>query len=98
MKDVQVECVSDEKAKFKSYKVTVPKTQFENLFNEELWPEGVRVQSWRERRILQNDSSSDDVKDDHRTTVLESHGDHLPDIERKSQIPKKKHAKPESPR
>lgn len=44
-----IECVSHEKSVFKSYKLTVGVSQFKPLLNPDIWPEGVRVEPWRER-------------------------------------------------
>ena len=63
-----LECVSVDEAKFKSYKLTVPKSQFNELFNEALWPEGVCVQTWRERRKKKEIDSSNDLEDDTELT------------------------------
>jgi hypothetical protein len=39
----ELKCVSNSEAKFKSFRLTVPVSDFKNLFDEALWPEGVRV-------------------------------------------------------
>jgi hypothetical protein len=39
-------CVSNINAKFKSYKLTVPVSEFKYLFDENLWPPGVRVRQY----------------------------------------------------
>ena len=39
-------CVSNVSAQFKSYKLTVPVSQYKQLFNGDLWPEGVRVRPY----------------------------------------------------
>ena len=39
-------CVSHTDAKFQSFKLTVPLPQFDQLFNDELWPDGVRVRQF----------------------------------------------------
>ena len=36
-------CISHPEARFKSFKLSVPASQFERLFDEKLWPEGVVV-------------------------------------------------------
>ena len=47
-------CVSNANAKFKSYKLTVPVSQYKQLFNGDLWPEGVTV-----RPYYSNSTNSD---------------------------------------
>jgi len=39
----KLECISHDMAKYKSFKLTVPVDQFSKLFDEGLWPEGMRV-------------------------------------------------------
>ena len=36
-------CVSKEDSKFKSFKLSVPLSQFKRLFDNQMWPEGIRV-------------------------------------------------------
>ena len=38
-----VECMSNQNAKFKSFKLSVPMSEFDRLFEDDLWPEGIRV-------------------------------------------------------
>lgn len=38
-----LDCVSNVNAKFKSFKLTVPVSEFKELFDEKIWPPGVRV-------------------------------------------------------
>lgn len=45
-----LECVSHESATFKSFRLQVPRSQFENLFDGNLWPGGVRVRQYIPRR------------------------------------------------
>ena len=40
-------CISHPEARFKSFKLSVPASQFERLFDEKLWPEGVVVRMFR---------------------------------------------------
>jgi hypothetical protein len=42
----ELTCVSNENAKFKSFKLTVPVTEYSNLFDGNLWPAGVRVRKY----------------------------------------------------
>lgn len=42
----KLECVSNINAKFKSFKLSVPASEFSKLFNEDLWPCGVRVRKY----------------------------------------------------
>ena len=47
--DIEVralEILSNVNAKFKSYKLTVPVSKFKDLFNEDMWPEGVCVRKF----------------------------------------------------
>jgi hypothetical protein len=39
-------CVSNPMAYFKSFKLTVPVSQFERLFSDDMWPEGIRVRKF----------------------------------------------------
>ena len=39
-------CVSNPSAKFRSFRLTVPLSQFDDLFNESIWPAGVRVRKY----------------------------------------------------
>ena len=41
-----LDCVSNDMAKFKSFKLSVPVSEFKDLFNENLWPYGVRVRKY----------------------------------------------------
>lgn len=43
---LNIECVSHPNSKFKSFRLTVPASQFRSLFDEELWPVGVRVRKY----------------------------------------------------
>ena len=36
-------CVSKEDSKFKSFKISVPLFQFKRLFDNQVWPDGIRV-------------------------------------------------------
>jgi hypothetical protein len=38
--------ISHEKAVYKSFKLTVPLSEFKDLFDDDLWPEGVRVRKY----------------------------------------------------
>ncbi len=42
----ELECVSNDNARFKSFKLTVPVTQYGKLFDENLWPRGVCVRKY----------------------------------------------------
>jgi hypothetical protein len=48
-----LECISHASAVFKSFKLSVPVSQFENLFNDEIWPDGVRVRQYRPAKANQ---------------------------------------------
>lgn len=41
-----LECISNSEAKFKSYKLTVPVSQFRSLFDADMWPNGIRVRQF----------------------------------------------------
>ena len=41
-----LECVSNPNAKFKSFKLTVPVSDHQVLFDDQLWPNGVRVRKF----------------------------------------------------
>ena len=42
----ELKCVSHIDAKFQSFKLTVPLSQFPKLFNEDLWPAGIRIRKY----------------------------------------------------
>ena len=44
----EIECKSHEESAFKSFKVTVAVSEYKALFDDQLWPAGVRVRPWRE--------------------------------------------------
>ncbi len=46
-----LECVSHTEAMYKSFKLTIPKSEFEGLFNEEIWPTGIQVRPYRMSRF-----------------------------------------------
>jgi hypothetical protein len=68
----QLERVSVDKAMFKSYKLVVPKSQFHLLFDEELWPEGVRVQTWRDKRRNREDPNMGEAENNVQKSNEES--------------------------
>ena len=41
-----LECISNPNSKFKSFKLSVPVSQFSHLFDESIWPIGVRVRKY----------------------------------------------------
>ncbi len=47
---LSLECVSHPESKYKSFNLTVPISQFNSLYNEELWPHGVRVRRYNAPR------------------------------------------------
>ena len=51
-----IECISNPNALYKSFKLTVPKSQLETIFNETFpWPSGVRVRkSFNMRRTAEH--------------------------------------------
>ena len=49
-------CVSHNEAKFKSFKLTVPKSEFGDLFDGSLWAQGVRVRPYTTPRRGQDSS------------------------------------------
>ena len=52
-----LECVSKPEAKFSSFKLTVPVSQFKRLFDSSLWPEGIHVRKF----IVPNKGSASQV-------------------------------------
>ena len=58
----KLECVSHDMAKYKSFKLTVPVDQFSKLFDEDLWPEGVRVRKYSQpwEREKENHNNGDE--------------------------------------
>ena len=51
----KLECISHDMAKYKSFKPTVPVDQFSKLFDEGLWPEGLRVRKYSQPWEREND-------------------------------------------
>jgi hypothetical protein len=47
---MDLKCVSREESKYKSFKLTVPVSQFAKLFDENLWPAGIRVRKFVSKR------------------------------------------------
>jgi len=45
--DISVECLSNPNAKFKSFKLTVSVSKFQQLLNDHIWPDGIRVRAFR---------------------------------------------------
>jgi hypothetical protein len=41
-----LECVSHQNAKYKSFKLSVPKSEYDKLFDENLWPEGIMIRKY----------------------------------------------------
>jgi len=41
-----LECVSNPNAKFKSFKLTTTVSKFKELFNADLWPEGIMIRKY----------------------------------------------------
>ena len=42
----ELKCISHPQAQFKSYKLAVPRSEFNKLFDENLWPKGVYVRTY----------------------------------------------------
>lgn len=49
-----IACVSNPNAKFKSFRLTVPLSEFKDLFDEKIWPCGVRVRKYIPPRVDHN--------------------------------------------
>ena len=45
-----LQCISNDNAMFKSFKLTVPMSEYEALFNENIWPDGIRVRPYRHKK------------------------------------------------
>ena len=43
---ISVKCVSHKDAMFKSFKISVPKSDLDKMFDEAMWPDGVRVRKF----------------------------------------------------
>ena len=50
-----LQCVSNDESKFKSFKLTVPISNFKQLFDESIWPAGVRVRKFIPPRRFNTD-------------------------------------------
>lgn len=53
-------CLAHDEAKYKSFKLTVPVHQFSSLFDENLWPNGVRVRKYTPPRSHYADASGNE--------------------------------------
>ena len=42
----KIECVSNPNAKYKSFKLSVAASEFPKLFNDEIWPDGVKIRKF----------------------------------------------------
>ena len=51
----EIACLSNPNAKYKSFKLTVAVTQYDQLFNDNLWPRGVRVRPYITKNISHHD-------------------------------------------
>ena len=49
-----VECLSNPNAKFKSFKLTVGVSRYQQLFNDHICPHGIRVRAFRAPRKFDN--------------------------------------------
>ena len=48
----ELKCISHPQAQFKSYKLAVPRSEFNKLFDENLWPKGVFVRTyWSQKPV-----------------------------------------------
>jgi hypothetical protein len=50
-------CTSHESAMFKSFKLTVPLSDYSALFNEDIWPDGIRVRPFRNPRPFNSENT-----------------------------------------
>ena len=57
----EIEQVSNVNSVYSSYKITVPITALDNVFDRSFWPPGVRCQMWRDPRIPRDMDSDDGV-------------------------------------
>jgi hypothetical protein len=53
-----VECMSNEDAKFKSFKLEIPKTSVDKVFNPETWPENIYVRKFIMPKQIRNSINS----------------------------------------
>ena len=44
---LNVKCVSNNEAKNSSFKLTVPVSEFDKLFDSSVWPEGISIRRFR---------------------------------------------------
>ena len=51
-----LECVSKENSKHKSFKLSVPLSHFKRLFDDQMWPEGIRVRRYYPPKGRDNNS------------------------------------------
>jgi hypothetical protein len=45
-----LQCVSHDAARFKSFKLTVPVSQYNSLFDSNLWAHGIRVRKYKSKQ------------------------------------------------
>jgi hypothetical protein len=57
---MDIECVSSVNARYKSFRVSVPRDCREMVMNSDFWPEGVGVRYFRRKRYQFNDKGSQD--------------------------------------
>ena len=58
-----IEKTSHPHAKFSSYKIVIPVSGSDQVFDESFWPIGVRCQKWYNRTYRNYDSDSDNSDD-----------------------------------
>jgi hypothetical protein len=57
---LHIECVSSSDARYKSFRVTVPRNAREDVMDCNFWPDGVGVRYFRKRRTQFADNNSQD--------------------------------------
>ena len=57
---LDIECVSSDMAKYKSFRVTLPRNAREDFMDADFWPDGVGVRYFRKKRIQFTDNISQD--------------------------------------
>ena len=72
-----IEKTSHPNAKFSSYKISIPVSGSDKVFEESFWPLGVRCQKWFERSPRIYDSDSDSNNDQYDNDFNNRHYNHF---------------------
>ena len=57
-KVLSLKCISNPAAKYKSFRLTVPVSEFKNLFNNDIWPRGVCIRKYFPPKSVDKDAAT----------------------------------------